>query len=76
MEVRATTRGGAEFVLASEDPEALFDELTSRGGGLTGWFEVAPKTRGHRRAMIRSDDIVELRLVDEDEASPGMRTFS
>jgi hypothetical protein len=67
MEVRATTRGGGEFVLESEDPEALFGEPTSRGGGLTGWFAVAPEARGHRRAMIRSDEIVELRLVDEDE---------
>jgi hypothetical protein len=75
VEVRATTRGGAEFVLETEDPEALFKELTSRGGGLTGWFEVAPKARGHKQAMIRSDEIVELRLVDEDEASPGMRSL-
>jgi hypothetical protein len=61
-------RDGSEHTLALDerDIEATYLQLTSgrKRDLLEDWVAVEPQGEGHKRAAVRGDEIVEVRLVD------------
>jgi hypothetical protein len=74
VEIRLRLRDGREYTLSAEgaDPDSLFRELVSgrRRDLLEDWVRVEPDKSGNDAAAVRGDEIVEVRLVNADEATP------